>query len=632
MPAGLQILAELAKSKCRVSVYEPRIRLIKASDYRIAALDILKQKPFLIGFSTWCISYPASILVARELKKAAPQIPVIFGGPQASILPVETLTAFPFIDFILSGEADFSFPLFLDEFLKNTPDFSKVPGLTYRVNNDTIQQSHVKEQITNPDELPIPLVKLIPKNRIIKLDVGRGCPFQCTFCTTNDFFSKKYRLKSTGRIIDEMMTYYLKWGIKSFAFIHDMFTFNKKTISDLCKRLIEIQNTQELFFTWSCSARTDCITGELLSDMKNAGCNAIFFGIESGSEKIQKSIRKNLKIENVYEIADQCRELGIKMFASFIIGFPDETKADIEKTLKCIFKLAINGVFVQVSELSLLPGTPLYNTYKEKLRLDGNFSNFSKTICGGEEIKLIKDYPHLFSSFYYLPIKSLNREKIVFINQIINKISLFKNSLMIISDNLEKNTEAINLLKLIENEFDRINFSKKAQIPIVSQLIRIITAYIQEEKLETEKPYLMSVFNYESYQALLKTLYSGWQHFRTKPGDTKLSSKCYINPTPVWKTLTIPFNAEKLIVNLNNLNRLNFKIRAGRYHFLLVATSEKSCNKLRINEKELILLNKLSEVSVSVYAEDVKSVICGKELILWLKKIKRLGVITIQQP
>lgn len=606
--------------------------MIKAGDYRATALDILKQKPFLIGFSTWCISYPASILVARELKKAAPQIPIIFGGPQSSILPVETLTAFPFIDFILSGEADFSFPLFLDEIFKNNPDFSKVPGLTYRFENDTIIQNPVKEPITNPDKLPIPKFDLIPKNRIIKLDVGRGCPFQCSFCTTNDFFSKKYRLKSIGRIIDEMMTYYLKWGIKSFAFIHDMFTFNKKTISELCKKLIDIQNTQGLFFTWSCSARTDCITGEMIADMKKAGCNAIFFGIESGSEKIQKSIRKNLNIENVYEIADRCRESGIKMFASFIIGFPDETKADIEKTLKCIFKLAINGVFVQVSELSLLPGTPLYNSFKEKLRLDGNFSNFSKTICGGEEMKLIHDYPHLFSSFYYLPLKSLKREKIVFLNQIINKISLFKNTLLIISDNLEIKIESINLLKLAEVEFDRIISNKQTQLPIVSHLIRIISTYIQREKLDKEKPYLMSVFNYETYQALLKTMYSGWQHFRTKPGDVKLSSECYINPTPVWRTLTIPFNAEKLIGYLDNPNRQNFKTKAGIYHYLLIAKSEKLCNKLRINEKELFLLNKLSEVSVAGYAENVKFVLNGQDLILWLKKLKRLGIITIQQP
>ena len=144
--------------------------------------------------------------------------------------------------------------------------------------------------------------------------------------------------------------------------------------------------------------------------MKLAGCQSVFFGIESGSDKIQKSIKKNLDFKKVYAVADKCREVDLNMYASFIIGFPDETKGDIEKTLNMILTLASKGTFVQVSELAVLTGTPLYTNYFEKLKFDGRITNFSHSISGKFEKEFIKKYPSLFSSFYYLPVKSLSRD------------------------------------------------------------------------------------------------------------------------------------------------------------------------------------------------------------------------------
>lgn len=622
-------MAELIRDINKVTIYQPKFRLIKADDYKLAANDILKKKPELIGFSTWCITYPASLLVAKEIKNLSPQIPIVFGGPQASILANETLAEFPFVDFILSGEADRTFPQLVSELIKENPDFTSIPGLAYRDKAGKIKQNKFDSPLLNLNDLPLPAYDLLTKPKVLKLDVGRGCPYQCTYCSTNDFFSKKYRLKSANRIIREMMLGYQKTGIKSFGFIHDMFTLNKKMVFDLCLKLIDLQNNNNLFFNWSCSARTDCVTAGMLVQMKKAGCHSVFFGIESGSEKIQKSIKKNLDLEKVYEVADICWDTGLNMYASFIIGFSDETKPDVEKTLLCVLKLALKGVFVQVSELSLLPGTPLFNNLKDRLLFDGNFSNFSKTICGKEELQLIADYPHIFSSFYYLPVKSLKRDKIVFINQMINKISHFRNTLLILSEYLENVIKSVSLLSLAEKEFDQIISDNTSQNPTVSHWIRLIYDYIERNNLDNHKPYLISVFNYEAYQALLKTVYSGWQHFRVISKKVKLTDNFLIKPTPLWKTLTTDYKPERIISFLNENRKGSMQCRKGIYHYLMVAKSEKECKKLKINNKELFLLNNLSELSYTEYSKRVKIVLNGKEILGWVKKLRRLGVIGI---
>ena len=622
-------MAELIRAKNKVAIYQPKFRLIKADDYRLAAKDILKKKPEIIGFSTWCITYPASLLVAKEIKKLSPKIPIVFGGPQSSILAIETLTEFPYIDYILSGEADHTLPQLVFELSKENPDFELICGLTYRDKNGKIVKNNQNGPILNLDELPLPAYDLLPKPGVLNIDVGRGCPFQCTYCTTNDFFSKKYRLKSANRIIREMMSGYQKMGIKSFGFIHDMFTLNKKMVFEICSKLIDLQHNDGIFFTWSCSARIDCVTNEMLIQMKKAGCHSIFFGIESGSEKIQKSIKKNLDLEKVFEVADLCRVSGLKMYASFIIGFPDETKADIEKTLLCVLKLALKDVFVQVSELTLLPGTPLFNNLKENLVFDGSFSNFSKTICGREELQLITDYPHIFSSFFYLPVKSLERDKIVFINQMINKISHFRNTLLILAEYLENDIKSFSLLELAEKEFDRIISEKTSQNPTISHWIRIIYGYIDRNNSNNKIPYLMSIFDCEAYQALLKTMYSGWQHFRIISKQVPLTDDFLIKPTPLWRILTTNVKPERIISFLNENSKGILRCKRGIYHYLMVAKSEKECRKLKISNEELFLVNNLSELSYTEYAKRVKTVLNEKDILGWVKKLRRLGVIEV---
>ena len=629
MPLGLvSLAANVRKENIPVQIYQPKIRITKKPDYQKAAADILNHKPTIIGFSTWCISYPVSLLIASELKKQSPKTPIIFGGPQASILSKETLTKFPFVDFIISGEADLSFPQFIEEWTKQKPDFSKVPGLTFR-NDFEILQGKQTVPVTNLDKLPIPAYDLLPGQKSIKLDVGRGCPYNCTYCSTNDFFSKKYRVKSADRIISEMIKAHKEMKINSFSFAHDLLTLDAEFVLELCNKLIKLKENTGIEFSWTCSSRIDHVFDEMLIQMKKAGCNSIFFGIETGSERIQKSIKKNLNVPKAYIIADVCQKIGMEMHASFIIGFPQETKTDVEKTLKSILKLALKGVLVQISDLSLLPGTPLFDAHKKKLKFDGKFSNFSRTICTREDLNLIIKFPEVFSSFYYLPVKTLTRLEMIFICRFINRSSQFRNTLILLSENIENDLKGINLLNLYKSEFIRFKSQNRDHYTIVSFWIEILNKYLRKNTQKFQNPVIYDVFTYESFVALLLAVFTSWHILNPAVKKVKIPDDFLIKPTPFWKTITTSFKLEKIVPSENDYGEKSYRLRKGKYTYLLVAISEIKCKRIRIKEKDVILLENLSELFFSNYVKKVKTVLSEKETFSWIKRMRKLGVLEI---
>ena len=218
VPLGLLTLASIIIQKHELVIYEPKYRLVESEDYVTAARDMLLHNPDVIGFSTWCISYAAILLIAKAVHSLKPNIPIIFGGPQATITAQETLTIFPFVDYILKGESDRSLSILLDEITCENCNLEIVPGLVYRDVMGEVKENNSELPIQNLDELPIPAYHLFPIKKTVNIDIGRGCPFKCTYCTTNDFFSQRYRTKSVNRVINEML--YVKQELNIYLMLH----------------------------------------------------------------------------------------------------------------------------------------------------------------------------------------------------------------------------------------------------------------------------------------------------------------------------------------------------------------------------------------------------------------------------
>lgn len=326
--------------------------------------------PDFVSLYTMCNNYHYAIFLAEKIKEISNKVIICLAGPQASIVSTETLKLYNFIDFISIGEGENTIYSILDG-LKNS-DFRNSYGIAYRKNNDVIIKKNDK-LVENLDNLPFvnyEYLNYVPENDI-SIEVGRGCPFNCIFCTTNNFWKRKYRIKSPKRIFSEIEYIYTKFGIKKFVFEHDLFLVNKNTVIELCKLIIE----SGLKIKWGCSSRIDYIDEELILFMKKAGCFSIYFGIETGSQRIQKLINKNLNLDTIDSLIFLLDKYKISPVFSFIYGFPCEQLCDIEKTLELMYKIYdhyYKNYFnsdskVQLHKLMFLPGTEITNSYKQEL-------------------------------------------------------------------------------------------------------------------------------------------------------------------------------------------------------------------------------------------------------------------------
>jgi radical SAM superfamily enzyme YgiQ (UPF0313 family) len=412
-PLGVLTLAAILRSRFDVSLIDLdflwwQTKTEGGEDFLDRADNAIQtSRPDFLGFSTISGSYPATIRLAERSKHNLPGVPIIFGGPQASVVDTATLAAFPFVDYIVRGEADESLPLLLDTLLKgNHPGL--LQGLTYR-SGGRASGKVVRNQNSPPvhdlDALPAPAFDLLDydlEERGLPIEAGRGCPFACTFWSTNDFFRRKFRLRSPERILAAMQDLNHRYGTVSFHLTHDMFTVDRKRVVDVCETLIAAGSP----FEWSCSARTDCVDRELLRLMRKAGCFDIFFGIETGSQQMQKVIQKDLDMERVREIFGETDAAGLKSTASIIVGYPEETPEDLRESVRFYGDmLRYTSVEPQFNILSPLAATPMTEQFRHALVLDEQWTTISESgrAQDVEDQRMIQEHPAIFQSFYAMP-------------------------------------------------------------------------------------------------------------------------------------------------------------------------------------------------------------------------------------
>jgi hypothetical protein len=375
---------------------------------RWVATHILATGARLFGFSSICNSYPVTLRIAAALKRCDPECTVLLGGPQASATDLATLQAFPYIDFVLRGEADHSLLTFIEE-LNGPRRFARVPGLTWRSPFGP-QRNPDGSIIDDLDHLPLPAFHLSPDLQDANftfLELGRGCPFSCTFCSTNDFFRRRFRVKSPERMIADMRHMNQIYGFRGFNLVHDMFTVDRRRVAQFCEAMLESGSG----FEWSCSARTDCVDDDLLKLMARAGCNGIFFGIETGSKRMQRIIDKDLDPAQNRAMVEAAERLGIVTTVSVIIGFPEETEDDLRQSLDVyVHALRQPHAVPQAPILAPLSGTPVYSQYKDRMVLEdlGSPVAYPGRSHSISDRELIRNHPHIFPNFYLLPSSVLD--------------------------------------------------------------------------------------------------------------------------------------------------------------------------------------------------------------------------------
>jgi B12 binding domain/Radical SAM superfamily len=417
---GLISLAAVARlGGHAVEIYDPKQDMSRgtlcydAALYRELAARIASRQPEIVGFTALgcnlhCVARTASLL--RQLR---PDLPILIGGPQATILHREVLERFAAFDVVVRSEAEETLLPLLDALARDRLD--RVPGITYRAPNGEIHCNEGNPIIENLDRLPFAAYDCYPIAELgltqISLEAGRGCPFSCTFCSTASFFGRQYRLKSPARLVAEMDRLHAVYGFDDFGLNHDLFTVSRKKVLAFCEAV------RSTGYKWSCSARVDCVDPELLTAMAEAGCTSIYFGIEAGAARMQEISRKRLDLALVEPAITLCDRLGIATTASFITGFPEEESSDQAETLDMAGRLFLHPGGRTHAQLHLLtpePGTGLLAQHGTALRFDGHATDHNLPILDDEDAALLAGDAVLFSPHHFFPTV-LPRSRHVFV-------------------------------------------------------------------------------------------------------------------------------------------------------------------------------------------------------------------------
>lgn len=309
--------------------------------------EIERLKPALVGISLNSICFKRSMEILNAIRNKYPEIPIVVGGPDASSKGAELLRRYNFLDYVIIREGEKALAkLCLGE------GFEKIPGLSWR-RGETLY--------SNPDmtaedlsEFPFPRYKKFQLDLYAGLDsigilTSRGCPYQCIFCQQSALLGKKWRARTPASIVEEI-GYWKDQGKKTIYILDDNFALNKQRVLELSNLVVE-RGLNDIEYTIVGGVRIDQVNEETLLALKRMGVKTIPFGAESGSDRVLKFMKKGITAEMTDKAIALAVSMGFNVKLFFIIGFPTETKEDVQKS----FKLALKYPIASVRFFNLFP-------------------------------------------------------------------------------------------------------------------------------------------------------------------------------------------------------------------------------------------------------------------------------------
>ncbi len=368
--------------------------------------------------------------IAERVKNILPGLPVIVGGVHATLLPEQTLHEFQNFDIIVMGEGEETIVELVSK-LESKKPIADVGGIAYREKGKVIitpPRPRIRDLDTLPDHHDYydfdyylnnnTLESYVSKSASLQgqgktacLIVSRGCPFTCRFCANNRFWTRKYVCRSTDGVINEIRSV-MKRGAERIKFRDSTFNVNKAWVHELCEKIIK----EKIRFRWAVNGRVDLADYEMLRHMKEAGMDTIYFGVESGSQKMLDFYGKGITLQQTEKAFEMCHKLKINTGAYFMLGALPETREDMELTYQ--FAKKLKPTFSLVFIFTPLPGSYLYDYYiGQGYQFDYNTIRYDKAVFPSaglslEELEALK--PKWYHDFNPQP------------NQVVRAIHLVK--------------------------------------------------------------------------------------------------------------------------------------------------------------------------------------------------------------
>jgi hopanoid biosynthesis associated radical SAM protein HpnJ len=372
-------------------------RLLDAPPHHVSpreTAEIARDYDFVVLFTSH-VGFNNDVKLAEMMKTGNPNLKIAFVGPPVTTHPEVALRASPAIDFVTHKEFDYT----VTRFAAGEP-LDKIPGVHFLRPNGTENR-----MVSNAPEPPIEDLDKLPwVSQVWKRDLDitkynvpfllhpfiafystRGCPALCTFCLwPQTFDGHKWRQRSVQDVRNEVewaLDAFKPEGLKEIFFDDDTFTYNPKRMVEMAAAF------KPLKFQWSSTSRSH-LDYETLKVLADAGCRLFIVGFESGNDQILKNIKKGISAQRSLEFVKNCKKVGIKVHADFIIGLPGETRETIRETIE--YAKQMDPETLQVSVAHAYPGTEMYEWFRDK----GIIMNTKMSDELGQQLPMA-NFPHL---------------------------------------------------------------------------------------------------------------------------------------------------------------------------------------------------------------------------------------------
>lgn len=338
---------------------------------------ISKSNPDLIGIS--CLFSNRSkeaMKICGLAREAVPDSHIVMGGQHPSGTPELILNKN--IDYILKGESDDSIKCLVKSINKKE-DLRKIDGIVLNKEGNIFNSP--KKQFPDVNKLSFPAWDLVElekyweagmfdyevnkegRKKSIVMVTSRGCPHNCSFCTSTLMSGRVYRPRTIESVVSEIELYKNKYGLEEIHFWDDNFFVNKKRVKKLLNSLITY--FPEIKFQTPSGSEINYLDEEVIELLGKAGFEKLFLPVESANKDIQNQfIDKNVKLDRISYVVKKIHEAGMIAEGSFMVGFPGETKNQIDKTFRSVKEFGFDRISISI--VNPLPGTPLYEKCKRE--------------------------------------------------------------------------------------------------------------------------------------------------------------------------------------------------------------------------------------------------------------------------
>lgn len=318
-------------------------------------------------------AWPHMRAVIEDVKRAYPHLVIVAGGEHPTAMPEYVLQDCPDIDYIITGEGELAFLEFLHHHFAGT-SVQDIPGIAFIGGDGVYINNGLSRRIADFANLPRPAWHLchidnffignwshgIPYGRNMLILATRGCPYQCTFCSSPTMWTTRYVMRPATEVVDEIEWLIDTYNANSFDFADLTAIVKKDWVLEFCAEL----KRRDLNIVWQLPSgtRSEALDRETLQSIYDAGCRLLTYAPESGSEDTLKIVKKRVKLDNLSESLKAAIDIGHNVKINLIVGFPHEKRRHCLSTILFAIKAARIGVHdCLVSVFTPYPGSELFD-------------------------------------------------------------------------------------------------------------------------------------------------------------------------------------------------------------------------------------------------------------------------------